>query len=401
MPARKRRQYATGSVHHRARDGRWVGTIEAGWTTKGTRRRITVTARTESECKRRLAAKQHQTAREGLGAAGAAQRTTVKAWATEWLEHSQTRLRPKTYATNASAVSCWIVPTIGAKRLDTLTPGDVRAVTQAIRTAGRSTSTAQRAHVVLAKMLRDALVEGHSIRPALLAMEAPGRAAHDRAAIPVADALAIMAIAAELPHGSRWVAALLQGMRQGECLGLTWDALDLDRGLVDVSWQLQPLPYADRAAGTFRVPDGYECRRLVDAYHLVRPKTHKGQRIIPLVPWMTSALTAWRDVAPKSVHGLVWPTLAGGPAGAKADLEEWKALQCTAEVGHPAGRYYVLHEARHTTATLLLEADVDVEVIKAILGHSSVITSRGYQHVSQVMARDAMERLATRLQLRV
>ena len=69
----------------------------------------------------------------------------------------------------------------------------------------------------------------------------------DRTALAVPEALAILTAAAELPHGSRWVAALLQGMRQGECLGLTWDAVDFDTEALDVSWQLQALPYVDRA----------------------------------------------------------------------------------------------------------------------------------------------------------
>ncbi|MGI8700441.1 MAG: tyrosine-type recombinase/integrase [Nocardioidaceae bacterium] len=87
-----------------------------------------------------------------------------------------------------------------------------------------------------------------------------------------------------------------------------------------------------------------------------------------------------RDIAPASPHDLVWPALDGRPASAAADLDEWKALQATAAIGHPTGRFYVFHEVRHTTATLLLEAGVDQPVITAIMGHSSIVTSQGYQH---------------------
>ena len=41
-----RRAYGTGSVTQRKRDGKWVATIDVGWTERGTRRRITVTAAT-------------------------------------------------------------------------------------------------------------------------------------------------------------------------------------------------------------------------------------------------------------------------------------------------------------------------------------------------------------------
>lgn len=410
----KRRQYGTGGIYQRPSDGRWIGTLYAGWTTKGTRRRIVVSAskeQGEAECKRRLKAKQREIERDGLPTAGLS-RATVKAWADTWLEHTSTKVRPKTWASNRSAVNVWIVPTIGHKRLDTLTPGDVRAVATAVRKAGRSSSTALRAQVVLTKLLKDALVEGHQVPQRVLMLDAPAAGVSDRDALALPDALALLRVATERPDGSRWVAALLQGMRQGECLGLTWPAIDLGKGQIDVSWQLQAVPYRHGCGRTcgkrfggdcperrFGVPDGYEHRQLDGALCLVRPKTEKGQRVIPLVPWMSAALAAWKEVAGPSPHGLVWPRPDGRPKTSDADSSEWRALQEAAGVRSPAGRPYLLHEARHTTATLLLEAGVDPEVIKAILGHSSIVTTREYQHVSQAMARKALDGIAERLQL--
>jgi site-specific recombinase XerD len=72
--------------------------------------------------------------------------------------------------------------------------------------------------------------------------------------------------------------------------------------------------------------------------------------------------------------GVVWPTTTGGPANDKHDRDEWRAIQGTAGVGHPNGRYYDLHEARHTTATQLLAAGVDPRQITPLMGHSSILT---------------------------
>lgn len=418
---RRRRQHGTGSVHQRASDRRWIGTIEAGWTPRGTRRRITVSAACpcrgqcrgpgrcpgEAEVRRRLRDRQREIAEHGVPSADVRARTTVRSWADEWLDQLVTRARPRYYATEASAVRRWIVPTIGHRALADLTPRDVRAVTTAIRRAGRSTTTAAYVQGTLERCLRAAIVEGHPVPQRLLLVEPPGRAAHDRTAMETEHALAVLRVALDHhPDASRWVAALLQGMRQGECLGLTWDAVDLDAGTIDVSWQLQALPYLDRARGVFRVPDGYEARRLERSWHLVRPKTSAGQRIIPLVPWMTAALAAWRDRAPASPHGLVWPivehtnpSMIGRPRSASIDRAAWYALQREAGVAHPSGRPYVLHEARHTTATLLLEHGVDPAVVIAIMGHSSITTTRRYQHTSQALARRALDDIATRLGL--
>jgi integrase len=394
-----RREYGSGSVYQRGRDGRWVGTIEAGWTREGTRQRISVTGKTRADVVRKLRDKRRLIEVDGLASITA--RTTVKAWAEEWLTARQRTIRPKPWATDASAVGKWIIPTIGHRRLDELTPRDIRAVAEAQRAAGRSSSTGRRTHTTLTALLRAALLEGHQVPARVLHVPAPALASNDRAAMTVPEAMEILEHASHLPHGSRWAVAFLHGMRQAECLGLTWDAVDFDRGVVVVEWQLQPIPYLDRKNKRlgFRIPDGYEARRLVDGFHLTRPKSKRGHRIIPLVPAMAAALHEWQLVAPPNPWGLVWTSASGRPADAKADLEEWYALQGSAGVGHPAGRYYYVHEARHTTATQLMEAGVDEHVVTALLGHSSIVTSRGYMHTRTGPALDAMTQVAHQLQI--
>lgn len=404
----RRRQYGSGSIYQRQSDGRVLGVIQAGWNDRGGRRTITVSAapkdgtqaalrEAEATVKRKLRDKLKDIDTHGLPGAGGDDRATVKAWAEQWLTMKATSLRPKSYETTSGSVRNWIVPTIGHKALRGLTPGDVRAVTTAILKAGRKPSTAQRAHNDLTLMLKDATLEGHQVPQRVLLVKPPPRNSNDRAAMTAEEAARVLAVAATLPHASRWLAALLQGMRTGETLGL-----ELDRDLgdaLDISWQLQALPYKDpdnKRAG-FRVPIGYEARRIVDSFHLVRPKTKAGRRVIPVVPWMRQALDTWYAVMPPSPHGLVWPTLAGRPANTRHDRTEWEALQGSAGVGHPAGRFYVPHEARHTTATLLVELGVDRSVIERIVGQSKLVES--YVHPQQAAMHDALERVSARLQL--
>jgi integrase len=393
-----RRPHGTGSVYYDVDGARWVGTYEAGWTPRGTRRRRKVTGPSEKAVRAKLV----KALRETQDPAATVGRMTVKRWADDWLAITVTRHRPSTYATNRSAVAKWIIPTIGHKRLDTLTPADVRSVTRAMLDAGLTPATAHRAQAVLEKMLRDARSEGHVVPERVLDVEGPGAAENDRDAIPTDDALAILAASVGTPDETRWVAAFLEGMRQGECLGLTWDCVDLDRGLIDVSWQLKALPYKvprDRSSG-FRVPVGYVARQLVGATHLVRPKTASGRRVIPLVPWMVEALTKGREAAPASPHGLVWPDLDdGAPRRPDRDRAAWYALQDRAGVRHSSGRHYVLHEIRHASATLLRTGGADDQTITAILGHASILSTNAYLHTDQARVRAASELLASRLGL--
>lgn len=376
--------------YHR-KDGMWVAAIEAGWTANSIRRRITVSAKTKAACERRLRDKLLEVER---GETGLSARTTVKAWADQWLAMKERDLRPKSYAAARSYVRVWIVPTIGRKRLTALTPADDRAVTEAIRKAGKAPATANGAHRTLLNMLRDAAREGHAIPQAILLAKAPGVPKSDRQPLTIEEALACLAVAQNLPHGVRWVLALLYGMRQGECLGLTRDALQGDDLVVE--WQLQRLNYRDpkdKAAG-FRVPDALEVRHLHAAWHLTRPKSRAGLRVIPLLPAVADALERWMTVAPENPWGLVFPNDQGKPMLHTDDLAEWHWIQAQADVRHPSGRYYHVHECRNVTATQLRDADVDPLVITSLLGHSQIATSQGYMRVDRGPKREALEKVA-------
>lgn len=397
-----RAEYGTGSIYQRASDGRWFGALDAGFTENGTRRRITVSAKTKTAVRRKLRDKRAEL--EAAGRQNVKRTITVAKWSAEWLTTIQTQVRPSAYETDCAAMKA-VVGTIGHVRLAELTPADVRAVAAGLRARGKSTSTALRYQGSLTRMLTAAALEGYLVPPAVLLAKKPKEAVTDRAAMPFEHAIAALGAAALRPDGSRWLLAFLQGLRQAEALGLTWDAVDLDAGTLTISWQAKSLRYVDRAnpALGFKVPDGYEARQLVGATHLVRPKTKAGWRVQPLVPFAVTALRAWREVAPANPHGLVWPgrTHKGQtwPRNPAKDREEWRAVQKAAGIAHPAGRPYVVHEIRHTTATLLLALRVEESVRVAIMGHSKVASTRAYEHVDLDQARAALVRVAAELGL--
>jgi integrase len=396
MTAEKRRQYGSGSISQRSKDGRWVGAIMAGWTAKGTRRRITVTGKTEAEVKRKIEAKRQDIARNGIPAEGTSSRTTVKMWAEQWLKITERQVRPKTWATNNSTVHKWILPTIGHRRLDQLTPGDYRTVQDEIRGKGHAHNTALRALTILKQLLRAAVQEGHQVPPRVTDYKLPPPQRSTRTDMSLEHARAILTTADGLPDASRWYTAFHLGIRQGETLGLTWDRVNLAAGTVDISWQLQALPYNDTRNGTLRVPDGYEFRRLEGALCLVRPKTVKSERLLPLSSVMVDRLSAWRTIAPPSPHNLVW-SRNGRPIAANDDRAAWHALQQLADVRHPDDRPYYLHECRHTAATVMRAAGVPVEVIEEVLGHAAILTTLGYAHTNQELRQSGVDRLAAAL----
>lgn len=433
----QRREYGSGSLFQRcdlkrgcppliegvrpAHDcrGLWVARVVTGWDANGKQQRAQVTGKTEALVRRKLRDMKVQI--ENNGAPTVSPRTTVRDWATTWLKIQKGDLSPNGYRTTKGAVGNWIIPTFGHKRLSDVGPTDLRAMEAAILAKGRSTSTARRAHSDAVSMLKAAVVDGHTVKDGVFKMPAPEKAKSDRDAMILDRAIAVLPVAGELPHGSRFLAGLLEAMRQGECNGLTWDEVDMENGTITVCWQLQSLSYNvpyDRASG-FRVPDGYEARQLLmpakndrngplATWHLVRPKSEAGWRVIPMVGPVWEALKAWREVQkvliPDNPYNLVWPQLDGRPTLPKIDDEEWYAIQCAAGVGFEecvtGPRWYTIHETRHTTATLLLECGVDPAVIVQIMGHSDILTTRGYQHVRTAEARKALDLVAQKLALR-
>jgi integrase len=181
-------------------------------------------------------------------------------------------------------------------------------------------------------------------------------------------------------------------MRPAEVRGLKWDRVDLEAATLDISWQAQTLPYniaRDRSSG-FRVPVGYTARHLVDSWHLTRPKTRSGKRVIPMVPWVVEVMRSWKAIAPSNPYGLVWSTPDGRPIDGKADRAAWAEL-LRAALGN-AVEVPDLYDCRHTTVTMLLEAGNSPEVIIAIVGHSTFAPTKAYAHIRQEPAKSCAGR---------
>lgn len=391
-----RRPHGTGSVYYEEGRARWVGTYEAGWTPRGTRRRRKVTGKTEAEVRRKLIRAQREPERPATTT-----RPTVRTWGEQWLDNLD--VRPKTLATNASTVRRWIIPTIGHRRLDQLTPADVRSVHRAVTDAGLKASTAVRAHAVLRWMLADAVAEGHAVPEPARATRGPSSGQVDRGVIEPADLAAILSVIRETiddqPVRVRWLVAIGLGVRPAEVRGMTWPLVDTATGRIDISWQAQALPYRiprDRGSG-FRVPTGYEARRIGGAWHLTRPKSAAGQRLTWAPPAIRERLAAWQAVCPPTERALVFP--GDGPGGALIDADDraaWYALCDEAGVRHPSGRHYTLYECRHTFATTASMGAAE-HTLRSLMGHSSAASTAAYLHADEAAMRAAVEQAAARL----
>lgn len=369
--------------------GMWVGAVENGWTENLTRDKVRVYAKTEPAVKRKLRALMLQ--KETTGQI-VSERTTLKQWAEKYLELRVEDLTPKAYNAAASPIKKWVVTTVGHRRLAQLSADDIRAVDNAQLNHrskrypnGLKTSTADATRRQLYTMLRRAEAEGHRVPSLVYMVPRPGAAVSDREPLTIEDTVKMLFVTSQLPHGVRWLLALLYGPRQAEVLGLTEKTIDFEAKEIRLEWQLQALPYVDRAQKDlgFRLPRNYETRHVHEAWHLVRPKSKKGYRVLPMDPAAEKALKAQLKSRPKSTCednvGLLFLQEDGTPVPDYTDRTEWKRLQKQAGVMHPGGkRPYHLHECRNFAATRLDAGGASDTVITSLLGHASINTSRRY-----------------------
>src|SRR3546814_6547654 len=72
------------------------------------------------------------------------QKTAYEMRISDWSSDVCSSDLPKALQGYESAVNHWIIPTLGRKRVGTLKPSDVRAVTRAVFDAGRATRSEER-----------------------------------------------------------------------------------------------------------------------------------------------------------------------------------------------------------------------------------------------------------------
>jgi integrase len=362
-------------------DGRWHGRVTMGVRNDGSPDRRHVTGRTEKTVTGKVRALEKQREQGTVAEAGTA--LTVAAWLLYWLEMIAARkVRASTLAGYRSKITGRIIPGLGRHRLDRLQPEHLEAFYRALEAEGLSPATVLQIHRILSRALRVAVQRGRVARNVCAFVDAPSLDRAEVEPLTATEARVILTVAEHGRNAARWSVALALGLRQGEALGLTWDAIDLEAGTLTVRQALQRIPR----------------QGLV----MVAPKSRAGRRTIalpaPLVATLAghraaqnaerlAAGTVWED------HQLVFCQVNGRPIGPWADWQSWKNLLKMAGV-----RDARLHDARHTAATLLLVQGVPARVAMAILGHSQISLTLGtYSHVVPELAIDAADRLGAAL----
>ena len=295
---------------------------------------------------------------------------TVAGW---WLARFEAKVaagerHPRTLEAYRYHLEHNLLPRLASRRVAALGVEDVAALIIELRADGRSAKSTANALGTLQGILRFARRRGWMLADPVELLEPDERPRHPRRRQRVLGRPEIERLLDACPPRGRLlvITALYSGLRISELLGLIWEDLDFEAGLIRVRAQLS------------RAHRGEAARR-------VAPKTPASVREVPLVEQLSHQLAAHKQTSPFAAPGdWVFATSRGTPYGhrnvaRRVLTRAADAAQLNGD-GWPPLRF---HDLRHTFAShLIVDLGLDVAQVSRILGHARItITLDVYTHL--------------------
>ena len=266
------------------------------------------------------------------------------------------RLRPTTLDLYEKLLRLAILPTLGDRPLDSISPTDIARWYSSLD----ATPTQQaNAYGLLKSIFKDAVDDD-------LITRNPCRVRAGSQKQPATD-IEILSIDQlnrylDAVPARRRVLLLLTawcGLRSGEARGLRVQDLDLDRGVI--------------------VHVRQAVVRLKGQLLLTTPKTRAGLRSVAIPPHLLPALRTWQAQQPKRA-----PTALLFPAGDGVSPLYDSVLRGAHDLGKAAINMpgLTIHGLRHTSATMAAQFGATIAELQARIGHTTPNMAMRYQHVA-------------------
>lgn len=320
-----------------------------------------------------------------------------------WLANvASTNVRPSSLAHYREVAKLWILPHLGGKYVQEITPPVADCWIRKLLREGYSKKTLSLALSVLRQSLQYAvypaqLIQGNPCLYVKVPKAAPANLV--KRTIITKEMFSSLLEACPFGHPAHIPFVLLYhtGMRIGEVLGLAWEDVDLDGKTISVRRQLlASLVFSD-------------------------PKTPASSRTVIMDDLLVEKLRQWRarQAADELAAGTSYVHIYRGKDG--REIQQSKGilppegasrmfLLCTQKNGRAVGRARLrvilraegglnCHSFRHTHATALIEAGATPKGVAGRLGHSSVsITQDLYAHNTRALQKDTADLFARIMQ---
>ena len=329
-----------------------------------------ITGKTQKEVAQKLKA---ATTAIDEGTYTAPNKMTVSQWLDIWTTEYLGSIKPLTLQTYTMQINKHIKPSLGATKLESLTPHTIQRFYNSLQLAPKSVKNI---HGILHSALQQAVLNGLiSINPTN-ACKLPKVEKTEITPLEPQQISTFLREASVDNYANLFIVAVFTGMRQGELLGLTWDNVDFKTGIINVKQQLQ-------------CKDG--------KYFLQTPKSGKGRSILPAQVVMDALRNELsRQEQAKQTAGELWENpqgfvftdATGKHLVRRTVVKHFKAVAERADI---TARF---HDLRHSFAVNSLMIGDDIKTVQANLGHATAaFTLDVYGHITQKMQADSANRM--------
>ena len=361
--------------YKKRKDGRYMTHVQIGTDDSGKMKRKTLYGRTIRELEEKVAETRKQVAQ---GILILNDSLLLSKWAIEWLETYKNNTPYNTKAQYKNALKAHIIPALGDLKLSDIRAHHIQKLINEKNSEGHL-RTAQVIFLTINQIMKKAVNSNLIARNPAETVEMPPNVKPQKRALTDIEKSYIEA--ANLNLKSRvFVSVLLYaGLRRGEALALTKNDIDLKENTITVDKTL--------------IIKGNQAEIKPE------PKSKAGFRTIPM-PTILSTLMAEYIQTLDTIH--LFPAAKSGTIMSVGSFT-WFWEKIIAEINKAAGGTKTIkiiasditpHIFRHTYATTLYYAGVDIKTAQYLLGHSSAaITMEIYTHLNMDKPKQAVGKL--------
>ena len=310
---------------------------------------------------------------------------TVDDWFNFWIENIVGDLAPNTRRNYRERYNRNMKAILGRLKLSDVKPMHCKAVLTRMD-KDYAGSTIRQAYIAMGTMFRSALMNGMIAKHPMdgVRYTKPVRAVSDIKFLTIEEQEKFLEVAKRSHNYFQYALMLETGLRTGEMIGLTWDAIDWKRRTLTVNKTLE-----------YRHKQGY--------WRAGPPKTQQSYRTIPLTSKAYAILEmVAASVGERKESETLSQTLEyiDRRTGQTSTLVMRDLVFINFRTGEPAKnssydthlyklcdeagiKRFSMHVLRHTYATRAIERGVQPKVLQKLLGHASIQTTMDrYVHVT-------------------